>query len=211
MNRRSLLTVVSTLFGTQTPAASATLTDGRPLDRLAGRVFAGDPQAGSTVSYLTFIVRNASSVLAAERTRLALLAQAGDIERGLDIHATHVTGRSLPDHLTHLPGSLVTWDTVAGAAAFRTRWAAGYFRRDGLVWEIIATGAKTDDLARLVIDLAIDLTARQVTGPDPSAPSWTGGLWSLLPTGNDLPTPMRLDTVFAGDQVYDVGEAAIAA
>ncbi|MDQ3654617.1 MAG: hypothetical protein M3457_06015 [Chloroflexota bacterium] len=211
MNRRSLLTVVSTLFGTQSPPVSAVSAAGRPLDHLAGRAFAGDAQAGSSVGYLTVIVRNASSVLAAERTRLALLAQAGDIERGLDIHATHVNGRSLPDRLAQLPGSLVTWDTVAGAAAVRTRWAAGYFRRGDLVWEIIATGAKMDDLARLVIDLADDLTSRQITGPDPSAPQWTGGLWSLLPNGDDLPSPMRLDTVFAGDQVYDVGEAAIAA
>lgn len=211
MNRRGLLNVVSSLFGTQSSITSAPPPDARPLDQLAGRAFVGDTQAGSPAGYLTVIVRHAPSVLAAERTRLALLAQAGDIERGLDIHATHVTGRPLPAHPAQEPGSLVTWDTVAGAAAVRTRWAAGYFRRDGLVWEIIATGAKTDGLARLVIDTATDLTARPVSGPDPIDPQWTGGLWSLLPAEADLPAPMRLDTVFAGDRIYDVQATPIAA
>lgn len=99
---------------------------------------------------------------------------------------------------------------MAGVAAFRTRWAAGYFRRNGLTWEIIATGGETDDLARLVIDVANDLTARPVTEPDPSAPGWTGGLWSLLPDGDNLPSPMRLDTVFDNDCIYDLAAPAAA-
>lgn len=208
MNRRGLFTVVSSLFGTH--SASAMPADGRPLDHLAGRAFASGTRIGSPFSYLTVIVRQAPLVLAAERVRLALLAQAGDIERGLDIHATRVTGQSLPDRLTHLPGSLVTWDTMAGVAAFRTRWAAGYFRRDGLTWEIIATGGETDDLAGMVIDVADDLTSRPVTEPDPSAPGWTGGLWSLLPDGDDLPSPMRLDTVFDNDCIYNLAASAAA-
>lgn len=205
MNRRSLFTVVSTLFGTHSAAAMP--ADGRPLDRLAGRAFASGTRIGSPFSYLTVIVRQAPSVLAAERVRLALLAQAGDIERGLDIHATRVTGQSLPDHLTHLPGSLVTWDTVAGAAAVRTRWAAGYFRRNDLTWEIIATGGETDDLARLVIALADALTVREITEP---GPDWSGGLWNLLPTEANLPASVRLDTVFDNDCIYDLAASAAA-
>ncbi|MDQ3442953.1 MAG: hypothetical protein M3490_05015, partial [Chloroflexota bacterium] len=122
--------------------------------------------------------------LAAERTRLALLGQAGDIERGTEYHATHVIGQPLPDHLALRPGSLVSWDTVARAAAVRTSWAAGYFRRHDLTWEIIATGTRPADLARLVTNLADDLTAREITAP---GQDWTGSLWTLLPTEADLP------------------------
>ncbi len=211
MNRRSLLTVVSTLFGTQSPSAPAMPVDDNPLDHLAGRAFAGATRPRSPAGYLTVIVRHAPSVLAAERIRLALLAQAGDIERGMEIHATHVIGRSLPDDLARLPGSLVTWDTVARTTGVRTHWAAGYFRRDALTWEIIATGGEADALAGLVIDVADDLTSRTITVPEPDEPARSGGLWSLLPNENDLPSAMRLDTVFAGDQVYDLTETAIAA
>ncbi len=135
-----------------------------------------------------------------------LIAQAGEVDRGMDSHATHVTGYPLPRHLAQRPASVVAWDTMAGASAVRAHWAAGYVRRDGFVWEIIATGADPDALARLVIGLATtlaDFTARPVTGPDPSEPRFTGGLWSLLPTEFDLPAPMRLDSVFTDDGVYD--------
>lgn len=206
MNRRSLLTVVSSLFphhpAVDTPPPVLTS------DVLAGRAFAATARAGTGLRYLTVIVRRAPSVLAAERTRLALLGQAGDIERGTEYHATHVIGQPLPDHLALRPGSLVSWDTVARAGAVRTSWAAGYFRRHDLTWEIIATGTRLTDLARLVIDLADDLTAREITAP---GQDWTGSLWTLLPTEADLPASMRLDTVFANDRIHDLAAARTAA
>lgn len=121
MNHRCLLTVVSCWFGVQnTPATTQTTpTDWTPRDILAGRAFTAGTSPAAPARDLTVIVRRSGSTIAAERSRLALLAQAGEVQKGMGIHATHVIGQSLPHHLALLPGSLVTWDTVAGAAAFR--------------------------------------------------------------------------------------------
>lgn len=206
MNRRSLLTVASNLFAFHAaPAASA-----RPVnvpEGLAGRAFTD--MAGASAAYLTVIVRRAPSALAAERTRLALLSQAGDIEPGMHVRATRVTGRALPEHLAQEPGasSLVAWDTVAESAAARTRWVAGYFRRGDLTWEIIATGTDAEALARLVTGLATDLMARDASEP---SGQWTGGLWSLLPLETELPAPLRLETVFDNDRIHDLAMPAAA-
>jgi len=213
MNHRYLLTVVSSWFGPRETAANTqtTPTDWTPRDILAGRAFTGGSAPDAPIRELTVIVRRSGSAIAAERSRLALLAQAGEVQKGMGIHATHVIGQSLPPHLTLLPGSLVTWDTVAGAAAFRKTWVAGYFRRGDLVWEIIVSGGEARCLAGLVIDLATDLESREMSRPDPIDPEWTGGLWSLLPDEGDLPGPMLLDTVFAGDRIYDMRAAPLAA
>ena len=206
MNRRSLRTAVSNLFAHH--SASDAPTSIPTPDILAGRAFIRGAWAGRGVSSLTVIVRRAPSELGAERTRLALLAQAGDIERGTEYHATQVIAQQLPDHLAQRPGSVVSWDIVARAAAVRTHWAAGYFRRSDLTWEVIATGSDPAELAGLVVDLANVLTAREIGEP---GSNWTGGLWSLLPAEADLPFSMRLDTVFIGDLMYDLNEVAIAA
>ncbi len=121
MNHRCLLSVVSSWFGVQNtpPTTQTTPIDWIPRDVLAGRAFTAGSAPSAPIGDLTVIVRRSGSAIAAERSRLALLAQAGEVQKGMGIHATHVIGQSLPPHLTLLPGSLVTWDTVAGAPAFR--------------------------------------------------------------------------------------------
>lgn len=165
--------------------------------RMAGRAFAG---TDASLHYLTVMAWNEASSVAAENRRLALLEDAGRTTPGMGVGVSAMRGHALPAGLDQIQGSVISWVTTGAGGSIG--WAAGYFRRGRVTWEIVVSGQDVDRLARIVMDLAIDLSRREpeIAGADRAA----GSLWDLLPAVSDLGPAMTLEATFedpSGEQV----------
>jgi hypothetical protein len=157
--------------------------------RMAGRAFSG---LDATPHYLTVIAWNERSSFAAENRRLALLEDAGRTSPGMGVNVSTVRGHALPADLDHIAGSVISWATTGGNLT--ANWAAGYFRRGRVTWEIVASGRDIERLVRVVIDPMADLSRREPLVPD--AEGVAGSLWDLLPVASDFGAEMTLEATF---------------
>ncbi len=159
--------------------------------RMAGRAFAG---TDASLDYLTVIAWNEASSIAAENRRLALLDDAGRTSPGMGIGVFAMRGHTPPPELDGIPGSVISWLTRGPDRA--SGWAAGFFRRGRVTWEIVVSGRDVDLLVRIVMDLATNLARRE-----PAIPADGGTLWDLLPVASDLDPPVTLETTFEDPMV----------
>ncbi len=132
---------------------------------------------------------------AAEAHRQATIDDAGsDLPEG-EFSQSEPVEYPLPDDLSTLPASAMTWHTTAGVAAFRTEWGLLAARRGTLVWDIRIGGAERESVLDLAVTLALDLTSREyAAGSD---------LARLLPTPGQLPDGMILEERMSPRGTFD--------
>lgn len=128
-----------------------------------------------------------------------LVAQAGTVDDGQEIS---VVSRDLLPLIHELPGRVLTWTHVAGAAAVRTDYVGGFFQREELVWSIIVLGTDTLAMGEFVLALAVDLIDREMTDPPTGDQRWTGGLWDLLPEEDELEGDFQIFRIVERGRTY---------
>jgi|GEM_PF-3122359 len=122
----------------------------------------------------------------AERERRRRLRIPSEKLRG-EFYVVHEEGIPLPDDLAGLPGTMIRYDTVAGAAAVRATTVIGAFRQAEVIWVVVA-GDNNPDIA---IDFARHIAVR-VAEANASAINHEDDLLPMLPTTTDFDYDVRV-------------------
>jgi len=162
-------------IGSLCPDCSVTVAQGyRPL---------GDD---ASFTQMEIRIRAFGSEEGAERER-RLTLRAPVMEFLGEIYPGNPREMEIPEDLARLPGNVVHYDVIAGAAGARSTQLMGAFRIGSLMWMIDAANA---DLA-LVVRLAEGISAR-VQAAKPGSITRRSGLRALLPDAGAFGEPVEL-------------------